>query len=220
MATKTKDKAFALFTLDKKPSDPEVKALGIKSSTRHNYFSEWKRLGKPSPDVPEAELGLLGVPKKAREKKALAGTVILPGHETIGAYRPEVSEAGGKPEADKVASEASGKTEANKVASEAAAEETKLGSETAGAGNESEGKPKIPIDLGDDHERRSIPEKVVGAGLPVTVNLSLKTLSFYEIAATIDPKLTLGDFLDACTEDFFQGRGKDLGLIQIGGGNA
>lgn len=204
MATKTKDKAFALFTLDRKPSDPEVKALGIKSSTRHNYFSEWKRLGKPSPDVPEAELGLLGVPKKAKEKKALVGTVILPGHETIGAYRPEVSEASGKPEADK-------------VASEAAAEETKLGSETA-AENESEGKPKIPIDLGDDHERRSIPEKVVGAGLPVTVNLSLKTLSFYEIAATIDPKLTLGDFLDACTEDFFQGRGKDLGLIQIGGG--
>ena len=39
---KTKDKAFALFTLKKVPTSPEVKALGIKASTRWNYFNEWK----------------------------------------------------------------------------------------------------------------------------------------------------------------------------------
>lgn len=203
---KTKDKAFALFTRDKKPRDPEVKALGIKSSTRWNYYNEWKRLGKPSPEVPEAELGLLKAPKE-KQKRALAETVMLPGRETVGPYKPEVSEAGEKPSAEKVVSEETGEA--------AVVEEATPGSEAIA---ESVGKPGIEIKLGEgDHEHPSIPEKVVGAGLPVTVTLSLKTLSFYEIAATVDPKLTLGDFLDTCAEDFFQGRGKDLGLIQIGG---
>lgn len=208
---KTKDKAFALFTLDKKPRDPEVKALGIKSSTRWNYFNEWKRLGKPSPEVPEAELGLLKAPKE-KQRRALPETVRLLGGETLGPYKPEVSEAGEKPIGVRTPSEA----EKAEETSEVAVEEATPRSEAIA---ESVAKPGIEIKLGEgDHEHPSIPEKVVGAGLPVTVNLSLKTLSFYEIAATIDPKLTLGDFLDTCAEDFFQGRGKDLGLIEIGGG--
>lgn len=205
---KTKDKAFALFSLKKVPTSPEVKALGIKAGTRWNYFNEWKKLGKPSPDVPEAELGLAQMPKKAKEKqrRAPSETVMLPGHETIGPYRPMVSEASEKP------SEAEKESEPD----EAAVGEIKPESEAISIAS----KPSIEIKLEGDHEHPSIPEKVIGAGLPVAVNLSLKTLSFYEIIATIDPKVTLGDFIDDCVQDFFTGRGQDLGLVKIGGQHA
>lgn len=210
MAT-TKEKAFALFTLHKMPSSPEVKALGIKSSTRWNYHTDWINLGKPSPEVSEAELGLVAkAPQKAKQKRAPM-SVRLPGGATIGAYIPEGSEASGRPEAGKVtASEAGGKTEGDKAASDAAAEETKP---------ESAGKPTIQVNHGEDHDHASIPGKIVGTGIPVSVVLSLKSLALFEVAHSISPTLTLDKFIDDCIEDFFQGRGKDLGLVEIGGRN-
>lgn len=38
-----KDEAFRLFDEGKKPSDPEVKALGLSAKTRYNYFQEHKK---------------------------------------------------------------------------------------------------------------------------------------------------------------------------------
>ena len=38
-----KEKAFELFSQGKRPSDPEVKALGLSAKTRYNYFQEYKR---------------------------------------------------------------------------------------------------------------------------------------------------------------------------------
>lgn len=59
---------------------------------------------------------------------------------------------------------------------------------------------------------------VVGEGLTVTVIISVKTLALYQIAASMQgDDLTLGDFIDVCVEDTFRGRGKDLGLINLGG---
>lgn len=46
-----KEKAFGLFSQSKRPSDPEVKALGLSPKTRYNYFQEWKKLppsGQPA----------------------------------------------------------------------------------------------------------------------------------------------------------------------------
>ena len=39
-----KERAFRLFDEGKRPSDPEVKALGIKPSTAYRYYQEWKKL--------------------------------------------------------------------------------------------------------------------------------------------------------------------------------
>ncbi len=38
-----KELAFALFDQGKRPSDPEVKALDLKSKSTYNYFQEWKK---------------------------------------------------------------------------------------------------------------------------------------------------------------------------------
>lgn len=38
-----KDEAFKLFDEGKKPSDPEVKALGLSAKTRYNYYQEHKK---------------------------------------------------------------------------------------------------------------------------------------------------------------------------------
>ena len=38
-----KAKAFELFGQGKRPSDPEVKALGLSPKSRYNYFQEWKK---------------------------------------------------------------------------------------------------------------------------------------------------------------------------------
>jgi hypothetical protein len=38
-----KERAFRLFDEGKRPSDPEVKALGLKPSTVYRYYQEWKK---------------------------------------------------------------------------------------------------------------------------------------------------------------------------------
>ncbi len=38
-----KAKAFELFGQGKRPSDQEIKALGLSPKTRYNYFQEWKK---------------------------------------------------------------------------------------------------------------------------------------------------------------------------------
>jgi hypothetical protein len=40
----TKGRAFQLFGEGKRPSDPEVKALGLKPDTAYRYYQEWKKL--------------------------------------------------------------------------------------------------------------------------------------------------------------------------------
>jgi len=41
--------AFALFDEGKRPGDPEVKALKLKSQTRYNYYLEWQKDGGITP---------------------------------------------------------------------------------------------------------------------------------------------------------------------------
>jgi len=38
-----KAKAFKLFSEDKRPSDPEVKSLGIKPESAYRYYQAWKK---------------------------------------------------------------------------------------------------------------------------------------------------------------------------------
>ncbi len=50
MAETRRELAFALFDQEKRPSAPEVKALGLKPKTRYNYFQEWKKLRETPSD--------------------------------------------------------------------------------------------------------------------------------------------------------------------------
>lgn len=84
---------------------------------------------------------------------------------------------------------------------------------------EAEGKP-VTIQLqqgGDGSYRALIPEEVIGKGIPFKVTLSVRTLAYYQIASTINSRLSLGDFIDDCVQDTFEGRGLSLGLIKRGG---
>lgn len=38
-----KDKAFELFNRDKRPSDEEIKKLGLKPKTTYNYYQQWEK---------------------------------------------------------------------------------------------------------------------------------------------------------------------------------
>ncbi len=47
MAETAKELAFALFDQGKRPSDPEVKDLGIKARSTYTYFQTWKKKNNP-----------------------------------------------------------------------------------------------------------------------------------------------------------------------------
>lgn len=83
-------------------------------------------------------------------------------------------------------------------------------------------------DPGTDTERRAektgpkkerqLPGVVVGEGLTFAVTISVKTLMFYQYACSQSSEpLSFGDFVDACVEDVYTGRGFDLGLVRVGG---
>lgn len=48
-----RDLAFEFFEQGKRPSDPEIKALGLKPKTTYNYFQEWKKLAETTSKLPE-----------------------------------------------------------------------------------------------------------------------------------------------------------------------
>lgn len=196
-----RDTAFALFCQGKTPSSPEIKALGLAPDTRYNYLTSWRNLGKPDhyPHVSRTQR------KKEQKKGGVAKPTMLEGGESVGGYE--------EPSVEDIADEIP-KIESKTPETEAKREPELETQETEAsvATSELPVKPKY----GDDHkELTAIPEEVVGAGLRIEVTVSLKTLAFFEIVHTIDPHLSLGDFIDDCVVDFFRGRGKDFGLLEI-----
>lgn len=76
-------------------------------------------------------------------------------------------------------------------------------------------KPEIELGL-DENDIQSVSADVVGFGLPIRVQLSIKTLALYQIAKSrAKDGLNLGNFLDDCCADYFRGRGVDLGLVEL-----
>jgi len=55
-----RDLAFELFYTGKRPSDPEVKSLKIKSKTCYNYFQKWKKEAGIEPANPQPKKGSNG----------------------------------------------------------------------------------------------------------------------------------------------------------------
>lgn len=249
MASIKEKTTWALFAAGKTPASPEVKALGLKSSTTHLYHYRWKSEGKPKTPMPEGSGDLLKAVNKLTDvvskqtkktgKSAKTGTTrtVLPGGETVGAYelpsfRPgdDKKSTVSMDEPDELDAEIAKIEKAEGYSGvipppEAGIDAEELEEEVAGVqegednGHNKEApppRPNIDFELGDNHDgKKTIPSTIIGAGLPVSVTLSLKTLSFYEIASTIQKGLTLGDFIDQVAEDFFTGRGRDLGLIKM-----
>ena len=196
--TTRKTGAFTLFEQGFGPNSPEVKALGLKYDTRKVYYVMWL---------------------KSKEAKAGASNAVVLAEEQIGGY----DEVGKKfPKKDMV-EELPGKEEVG-------------GYDEIKEQQKEPEKSTVPFDIalkeGDSEGRDSeggvptIPETIIGWGLPIRVKLSVKTLALYQIALTAKEannggkeKLALGDFLDDCVTDYFVGRGMDLGLVIEGGKN-
>jgi hypothetical protein len=187
-----KERIYQLFNEGKAISSPEVKALGLKASTRYSYHTMWKKAGKPASALgtasPAREAGKQEIKSPARGKTAL-----IEG-ETIKAIS-EVAEKKSK-EKDEKSREMDEPEEKSEEKSREAEDESK----------------------GEKDDMRKVPSSIVGEGLTATVHISVKTLALYQIAAQMQGDgLSLGDFLDACVEDTFRGRSKDLGIINLGG---
>lgn len=187
-----KESAYQLFNEGKAISSPEVKALGLKASTRYSYHTMWKKAGKPA-SAPGTASPVREAGKQEIKSPARGKTALLEG-ETIKAIS-EVAEKKSK-KLDEKLREMDEPEEKSEEKSREAEDESK----------------------GVKDDMRKVPGSIVGEGLTATVHISVKTLALYQIAAQMQGDgLSLGDFLDACVEDTFRGRSKDLGIINLGG---
>jgi len=195
--------ACELFNQGKHPYDPDVKALKLKGSTRANYYSTWARLNpeafkKFNPGAPApTPLEVGDVPAKAKTTATKAKGKAME-------YETEVSE--GRPLEEKEEGTQTEGTKANGTQTKAEEKGIRMGLDE---------KPDIPVAEDGGHESKGLPEKVIGNGIEVTVRLSLKTLCFWQIVHTMSPGLSLGDYIDQISDDFWIGRGKDLGILEL-----
>src|SRR4030042_6198041 len=80
-----KEQAFELFSQDKRPSDPDVKTLGLGKRTTCNYFQKWKKDGgnfKPS-----------GTQTKELSTKEQPLRTFVVGDERVMLYRVDIDDA-------------------------------------------------------------------------------------------------------------------------------
>ena len=203
------EKLCQLFSQGVSAQDPRVAALVPRPGTRNMLHGAWKGWGKPEHYHP-------------REKNAVpvGGHVteaVLPGGERVGGI-DEV-----KHPATPLKPEAPPKLEAKeeKESEEELEEEPEGEEKTEAEKPEAEkAKPRIELATKEDIEN-TIPEKVVGEGLPIRVAVSIKTLALYQyMRAKSGDSLELGDFIDDCVADVFKGRGFDLGLVKLEGGKS
>jgi len=193
-----KEAAFALFDAGKTKTSADVKALGLTSHTRANYFYEWKK-GREG-GAPAAHGGeiLRGI-NETKQKKAATPPKTERTQETT----VEEAEKGEVEESEEATPKPKAQDEGIGTVSEVVTVKGK------------DGKP--------DGSERKMATTIADDGIKCTVLLSLQTLALFRIAATTQAQfdgggeLSLGDFLDTCAEDFFRVRGKKLGLISSGG---
>jgi len=207
-----KAKAFELFSQGFESSSPEVKALGLKANTRYSYFSKWNKAGQPSSLV---------VPEKpTKAQKAILKKMSLPGGESIqniSEFRSNKVKGGEdivKEETDKVKE---GDTEVKEPESKDDEPQPKV-DEPEPKDEKPEGKPQTEK-MGILSDGSTQIKQLSGQPVVVTVAISPKTLALYDIARSLNEgqELTMGDFFDTSAEDFFNGRGWDLGLVPVGG---
>ena len=204
-----REKAFELFNQGHGQSSEELKALKITNGTRRNYYSQW--LNRDASGDDKGERLEEAKPKKPPEKKAVEKITAMP-----------IDEVKKKPEVEKAADSTQQVTPEEEEPSDQTNEvDTLLDEIDEGDKKEAPAKepPKVP---------KSVPEvlsSMSSEGVPIRIMVSIKTLTLYEIARATaraeselngdDGDLSMGDFVDLAVEDFFEGRGYELGLIDI-----
>lgn len=215
MATK-KEAAFELFDKGLSASSPDVKALKLKAQTRANYYWEWKKGGHTPAQSPRGEI--IG----SIDESHLENRQPEPGNEKTEEDEPEEED-------DEESLPAQG-TISQEIPNEAGdggndSEEEpppQLTRQKESLGGVSESAPSKDKDGPD----KKIATTVAGDGIRCVVFLSLETLALFQIASSTQAQhngaepLNLGDFLDTTARDYFEVRGKKLGLIQTGVKNA
>jgi len=208
-----RDKIFKLFHKGYGPNSPEVKELGLAYDTRKGYYWEWVKLDKPdgytkaeSP-TPESKIRKGGVKLDVKEIRDYKAGVVEPEKP------PEPPEGAPEPVPEPVpeVEQPSGEGKPPEKPPEKPEPERK--------------KSLVPA-IGEAMRESFEGLKVAGSTLPFVVDLSAKTIALYDIAATEagarGESLDMGQFIDTCVEDYYLGRGLDLGLITIkkeGGGD-
>lgn len=211
-----KDQAFELFSQGYFPRSQEVKALGLHQSNRYKYFAAWEALGKPA-EAP------------SRHSQSAMVSTKSPGGETIGGIDETKQQTREIPrqEAEKVLPKEELGAENDKAENleekqEPEAEKGESKEQPEGIGVVSEAKT-LKEKTGKPEEERKIATTIADDGIKCVVFLSLQTLALFKIASNTQTQyengnpLLLGDFIDTCVEDYFDGRGKKLGLIISGG---
>jgi hypothetical protein len=194
-AVSKKEKAYRLFAKGFGVSSPEVKALGLKGGTRYNYYRDWDNAGRPGAPNSPVEDDLI-----PRGKKALSEADLTLKHDGDEQDATEEPDNENFSEPLKFINE-----------EETPPEEGEGEGQDVDDGEKSNGSKK-------DKALKRLPTMVAGQGLTIAVTLSLKTLTLYQYAASLNKEeLALGDFIDTCVEDYYKGRGFDLGLVKIGG---
>lgn len=196
-----KERAYQLFAAGYLPKSADVKALELKAKTVRNYYDLWKKAGRiVAPDGTETSDAF--IPKGSKKTFSEADLFIEPA-------APESSQEGESVE-----------REPSSVAEIPISESSDDEGDEAGEDKAANGKISNKGDGSSPAAKgRKLGTMVAGQGLQVAVTLSLKTLTLYQYAASLCTKeaLTLGDFIDTCVEDYYKGRGLDLGIIKIGG---
>jgi len=78
MAETAKELAFALFDQGRRPSDLEVKALGLKSKTTYDYYQRWKKLNPQEEGTTTVEPSGTTTPKPSGTTTPKGGTPTTP----------------------------------------------------------------------------------------------------------------------------------------------
>ena len=232
MASKRK-LAFELFAQGFPPTSPEVKALGLTSKSRSNYYMEFKnetgatygnekQTTVPSSGAKSQLPGNEGIETPVEEKpaaidlvEALTNGPEIPvddqgGEEGVAAQGNKVAN-----EEDEVADEEGTKEE------EVATEESKVAKETIEASDQTK-----PTKKEEKPAPRKFAPTIAESGIKVSIYLSIQSLSYYKMAAQyhlaqtggVEGPLVLGDFCDTCIQDYFVGRDQELGIVRKGNG--
>jgi hypothetical protein len=88
---KKRQQAFYLFSMGKRPSDPELKALGLKDKTLYSYFQQYKKCGHLVPVPGGLGSGQSTQPVSGAKEQPLRQFVI--GTESIPLFRSDIDDA-------------------------------------------------------------------------------------------------------------------------------
>ncbi len=204
-------------------NSPKAKAIrGVKYSSKRKYQSEWRAAGRPTEEM----ILKMAAETRMNEHQPVAATA-LPGGESVQIISeksisqemdqdPELMPALEDEPEEEMSPEPDDEVELLPQADNPAP--------PGHDGEESEDEGE-EIEIASNGKNKKETQAVSATSLRVTVEISVKTLMLYHIAATKhresgeEGELTLGDFIDACAEDTYVGRGLDLGLVSIGGNN-